>query len=249
MTTATALEDTLRRERLWVLGTVAAVTLVAWTYLVAMAAGMDPGAAMQSWTPGYAAMTFVMWVIMMIGMMLPSTTPVVLLHARVCRRRNDRIAHTGVFLCGYVVAWTVFSAGATALQWGLAELTLLSPEMAATNPAFGAAVLVVAGVYQLTPWKNACLSHCRSPIDFLARRWRHGAGGAMRMGVEHGAYCVGCCWLLMTILFVAGVMDLLWVAAIAAFVLVEKVAPAGRHLARIAAAGLVIAGVGLAITA
>ncbi len=251
MTTAIGLEAGLRRERLWVLGAVAAITLVAWAYLVDMAAGMDAGATlgMQYWTPGYAAMMFVMWVIMMIGMMLPSAAPVMLLHARVRRRRGGRIAHTGIFLCGYLVAWTIFSAGATVLQWGFAELALLSPAMAATSPAFGAAVLVAAGVYQFTPWKNACLSHCRSPIDFLARRWHHGAVGAMRMGIEHGAYCVGCCWLLMTILFVVGVMDLLWVAAITAFVLVEKVAPAGRHLTRIGAAGLIIAGIGLAITA
>ncbi len=251
MTAVAGLEAALRRDRLWMLGAVAALTLVAWMYLVAMAAGMDAGAAMamRPWTPGYAAMMFLMWVIMMVGMMVPSAAPVMLLHARVRRRRGGRVADTGVFLSGYLVAWTLFSAGATALQWGLAELALLSPAMAATSPAFGATVLVAAGVYQFTPWKNACLSHCRSPIDFLARRWRHGAGGALRMGIEHGAYCVGCCWLLMAILFVVGVMDLLWVAAIAAFVLVEKVAPAGRQLTRIGAAGLIIAGVGMAITA
>ncbi|WP_070990034.1 DUF2182 domain-containing protein [Halofilum ochraceum] len=251
MTTMAGLEDILRRDRLWVLGTLAALTLVAWAYLVAWAAGMDAGAAMEMrpWTPGYAFMMFIMWAIMMVGMMLPSATPVMLLHARVCRRRLGRVAHTGAFLCGYLVVWTIFSAGATALQWVLAELALLSPAMTATSPAFGATVLVAAGLYQFTSWKHACLAHCRSPIDFLARRWRQRTTGAMSMGIEHGAYCVGCCWLLMAILFVAGIMDLLWIAAITAFVLVEKAAPAGRHLTRFGAVGLILAGIAMAVTA
>lgn len=248
MTGAVALEDALRRDRLWVLAALAAVTLLAWAYLVDMAAGMDAGAAdmaLPAWTLGHAAMMLVMWAIMMVGMMVPSAAPVMLLHARVCRKRVGRVAPTGSFLLGYVAAWTLFSAGATALQWGLAELALLSPAMAATSPAFGAAVLVAAGVYQLTPWKNACLAHCRSPMDFLARRWRDGTGGALRMGIEQGAYCVGCCWILMVILFVVGVMDLLWVAAITCVVLVEKVAPSGRQMARAGAAGLILAGLAL----
>lgn len=251
MTGAVALEDTLRRDRLWVLAALVAVTLLAWGYLLDMAAGMDAGAAgmdLRPWTSRHAVMIFLMWAIMMVGMMLPSAAPVMLLHARVCRRRVGCIAPTGSFLLGYVATWTLFSAGATALQWGLAELALLSPVMVGTSPAFGAAILVAAGVYQLSPWKNACLTRCRSPMDFLARRWRDGAGGALRMGIEHGAYCVGCCWILMAILFVVGVMDLLWVAAITCFVLVERVVPAGRRVVRVAAVGLILAGLALGIT-
>ncbi len=250
MTTAVVLEDTLRRDRLWVLAVLAAVTLLAWVYLAVMASGIDAGAtamALQRWSPGHAGMIFLMWAVMMVGMMLPSAAPVILLHARVCRRRAARVAPTGSFLAGYAAAWTLFSLGATALQWALAELALLSPAMIATSPAFGAAVLVAAGAYQLTPWKNACLTHCRSPMEFLARRWRDGAGGALRMGIEHGAYCVGCCWILMAILFVVGVMNLLWVAAIAVLVLVEKVTPAGRCVARAVAAGLIGSGLALAV--
>lgn len=252
MAGAVVLEDTLRRDRLWVLAALAVVTLLAWAYLVDMAAGMDAGRAgmaLAPWTPGHAAMILLMWVVMMVGMMVPSAAPVILLHARVCRRRAGRVAPTGAFLLGYVVAWALFSVGATAWQWALAALALFSPAMAASSPVFGAAVLTAAGVYQLTPWKNACLTHCRSPMDYLARRWRNGAGGALRMGIEHGAYCVGCCWILMAILFVVGVMDLFWVAAITGFVLAEKVAPAGWLVARVAALGLIVAGLVLPFTA
>lgn len=244
-----ALEGMLHRDRLWVLGALAVATLLAWVYLVDMATGMDAGAAMEPrvWTPAHAAMVFVMWAIMMVGMMLPSATPVMLLHARVCRRRAGCGAPTGWFLLGYVAAWTLYSAGATALQWMLSEAALLSPMMVATSSTFGAVVLVAAGVYQLTPWKSACLTRCRSPMDFLVRRWRHGGGGAFRMGLEHGGYCVGCCWILMLILFAVGVMDLLWVAAITVFVLLEKVAPARVPVATVAGAGLIAAGSALGL--
>lgn len=240
------LEDSLRRDRLWVLASLTALTLLAWLYLFDMAAGMEAGAAAaaaQQWTPQYAVMMFVMWVIMMIGMMLPSAAPVMLLHARVCRRRVGRVAPTGSFMLGYIAAWCLYSVGATALQWTLSELALLSPMMVSTSPWLGALILVAAGLYQLTPYKDACLTHCRSPMDFLANRWRDGAGGALRMGLEHGAYCVGCCWVLMVILFAVGVMDLLWVAAVTFFVLLEKAAPFGAGVGRVAGVALIAAGV------
>lgn len=248
MTGAVVLENTLRRDRLWVVAALAAITGLAWVYLVDMALGIDAGGAgmsLRPWTPGYALMMFLMWSIMMVGMMVPSAAPMMLLHARVCRRRVGRVAPTGSFLAGYLSAWTLFSLGATALQWGFAQLGVLSPMLAGTSPVFGSAVLIAAGVYQLTPWKNACLTHCRSPMDFLARRWRNGAAGALRMGLEHGAYCVGCCWLLMVFMLAVGAMDLFWMAAVAFFVLAEKVAPSGRQVARVAAVVLILAGVAL----
>lgn len=249
MSRAAAVEATLQRDRLWVLSALAVITLLAWAYLVDMAIDMDVAAVAQlrPWTAGYAVMMFLMWAIMMVGMMLPSAAPVMLLHARVCRRRVGRIAPTGSFLLGYIAVWTGYSAGATALQWGLERLALLSPSMTSSSPALGTVVLVAAGLYQLTPARNACLTHCRSPMDFLASNWRHGGIGAFRMGIEHGAYCAGCCWVLMLVLFVVGVMDLIWVAAIAFFVLLEKVAPAGRQVARAGAAALISAGLALPV--
>lgn len=231
------------------LGALAGITLLAWLYLVDMALGTDAGAAMetQAWTARYAAMMFAMWVIMMVGMMLPAAAPVMLLHARVCRRRIDRVAPTAWFLLGYIIAWTLYSAGATGLQWLLDRFALLSPMMTTTSAWLGGAVVVAAGVYQLTSYKNACLTHCRSPMDFLARRWRDGAGGALRMGMEHGAFCVGCCWVLMLILFVVGVMDLLWIALLALFVFVEKLTPFGRGIGWVTGVGLVAGGLAMVV--
>jgi len=149
----------------------------------------------------------------------------------------------GVFLLGYLVVWTAFSAVATTAQWGLHEAAVLSSGMALTSPLWAGAVLIMAGVFQWTPLKHACLSHCRSPLSFLMTEWREGASGALIMGLRHGVYCVGCCWVLMALLFVVGVMNLFWVAAISVFVLLEKTVPAGQGVAR--AAGLVLVGVGL----
>ena len=177
------LETALRRDRLWVLFALSAVTLLAWMYLIDRAADMATGMMqLRPWTGTDAVMMFLMWVIMMGAMMLPSAAPMILLHARICRRRLGDIAPSGAFLGGYVSAWTVYSAGATGLQWALEQAALLSPMMVSTSPLFGALVLIAAGAYQFTPWKNACLSHCRSPIDFLAGHWRDGSGGAFRMG-------------------------------------------------------------------
>lgn len=249
MTAASVLQDTLRRDRLWVLSSLTVLTLLAWLYLVDMAAGMEAGTAgLQRWSLQYAGMMCLMWIIMMVGMMLPSAAPIMLLHARVCRRRIGRIAPTGSFMLGYIVAWTFYSVGATALQWALARLALLSPMMITTSASFGAGVLIAAGVYQLTPHKDACLAHCRSPMDFLAQHWRDGAVGAFRMGLAHGAYCVGCCWVLMVVLFAVGVMNLLWVAAITFFVLLEKASPRGVGIGRLAGVALIIAGLVMALT-
>ena len=174
--------------------------------------------------------------------------PVILTFASVNRRRLAQqrpFVPTAIFLCGYVVVWTGFSVLAALIQWGLHAAALLSPMMVGTSPILGGLLLVVAGVFQWTPLKNACLRHCRSPLGFLMTDWREGRSGAFIMGLRHGSYCTGCCWLLMALLFVAGVMNLLWVATITVFVLVEKALPRGDVVGRVAGGVLVIAGLAL----
>jgi predicted metal-binding membrane protein len=169
-------------------------------------------------------------------MMVPSAAPMILLYAMVSRKQAERDAPalpTGVFALGYLVIWGVFSIAAATLQWGLEQALLISPMMASASLAFGGIVLVAAGLYQLTPLKYACLEHCRSPLHFLTHGFRKGAWGAFRMGAEHGVYCLGCCWVLMALLFVGGVMNLLWIAGIAIFVLIEKLLPFGHHTSRV----------------
>lgn len=227
----------------------AGVVVLAWAYIFYLASGMESMGTgmevamphMRSWGPADFILLFIMWGVMMVAMMVPSAAPMVLMFATVNRRRRQRqgpFVPTGVFLLGYVVVWAVFSALATLAQWGLHSAALLSPMMVSTSPLLGGALLVSAGIFQLTPFKNACLTHCRSPLGFLLNDWREGTRGALNMGLHHGSYCVGCCWVLMSLLFVAGVMNLLWVAIIAAFVLVEKVAPAGHWVGR--ATGLLL---------
>jgi len=252
MDSTTSLEAFLKRDRWFVLAGLVGVTALAWAYLAAMVADMS-AMAMPTFAPWSAFdfwLMFVMWAVMMVGMMLPSAAPMILLYATISRRQRGRghiFAPTGVFAAGYVVAWTAFSLAATALQGALEQAALLSPMMAATSPYLGGALLVAAGVYQWTPLKHACLENCRAPAEFLSRSWRNGTGGAIAMGVHHGAYCVGCCWVLMGLLFVAGVMNLLWVAAITAFVLIEKIAPGGHRFARAAGVLFVAAGVYMTI--
>jgi predicted metal-binding membrane protein len=181
----------------------------------------------------------------MVAMMTPSAAPMILMFAAVNRRRwKQQVSYvpTSVFLAGYLVVWAAFSVIATAAQWGLHSASLLSPMMASTSPVLGGALLVAAGTYQWTPLKHACLSKCRSPMGFVLNEWREGRWGAFLMGLKHGGYCTGCCWSLMALLFVAGIMNLLWVGAIAGFILLEKVFPGGDRLGR--AAGVVLVGWG-----
>ena len=252
------LESLLKRDRLIVLTGLFVIGLIAWVYLATLTHQMNmantmetmvdmPGMApLRAWTTSDAWLMFGMWVTMMTAMMAPSVTPVVLLYARVCRGRNNErgpYAPTGAFFLGYLAVWFGFSAALTALQWGLEQTALLSPQMMSISPWFGGLTLIAAGLYQWLPVKNACLGHCRAPVQFLATRWQPGVGGAFRMGLAHGLYCLGCCWALMILLFVGGVMNLLWVAALAIFVLLEKVAPFGRTVSRIGALVFMAAGV------
>ena len=249
MSLDTSVENLLRQDRIVTLGGLATVTLLAWIYLFSIAGNMSGAmsqmAVFKPWSALDALLMFIMWSVMMIGMMVPSAAPVILLYARVCRRQGGAetpLVPTGSFAAGYIAAWTSFSLVATALQWGFDRAALLSPMMTITSPFLGGLLLITAGIYQWLPYKNACLKHCRSPIDFLSTHWRHGAGGAFTMGFKHGFFCLGCCWALMILLFVGGVMNLLWVAAIAAFVLVEKAVPYGRSLGRVGAVAMIVAG-------
>jgi predicted metal-binding membrane protein len=188
-----------------------------------------------------------MWWVMMVAMMLPSAAPMLLLFARVNRKdkaAGSPLMPTGAFATGYLIAWGGFSVVAAGLQWALEEARLMSPMLLleTANVWIGVAILVGAGLWQLTPLKTMCLRHCRSPLGFLIGNWRAGRLGALRMGLEHGAYCLGCCWFLMGLLFFGGVMNLYWIAGLAVFILLEKIIPLGHWLGRIA--GVVLIGWG-----
>ena len=253
--TAEPLAALLRHDRAVLLGGLAAVSGAAWVYLL-LGAGvpmdmMDMGggrmmAMLPEWSVGYAAIIFVMWAVMMVAMMLPSAAPVILLAAALDRQRGaaDARRRSAFFAAGYLLVWFGFSLTATALQWGLDGAGLLSETMATGNRVLAGGVLVLAGIYQWTPLKNACLAHCRSPVGFLMQHWRPDAAGAVAMGLRHGLFCLGCCWMLMALLFVGGLMNLLWVAAITLLVLVEKVAPWGGRMSRITGAVLALWGAG-----
>jgi predicted metal-binding membrane protein len=213
-------------------------TLVSWLWIVAMARdmyGAMTGASAWMMTPvwdaRHVALLWAMWTVMMVGMMLPSASPMLLMYGTAARRSGGQASGASrriyALAAGYLVIWAAFSVGATALQRLLTAGLAVSPMMELTSPAVGAALLLIAGLYQLTPLKQSCLRSCRSPLGFLMSRWRTGSFGAFRMGVEHGVLCVGCCWALMLLLFAGGVMNLAVIAALTAFVAFEKLTPLG----------------------
>ena len=213
----------------------------------AMGDAMSAMATPARWDLAYAGIMVSMWWVMMIAMMVPSAAPMILLYAAVARRQREKgsdvLLPTGVFAWGYVAVWGFFSVIAAALQWGFEAAGILSPMMMnSTSLLFAAAILVAAGLYQLTPAKQACLRHCRGPIQFLMGHWRPGRWGAFWMGAEHGAYCLGCCWALMALLFFGGVMNLYWIAGPAVIVLLEKTVPAGDTLGKVTGSLLVLWG-------
>jgi predicted metal-binding membrane protein len=265
-----ALETLLRRDRALVLAALVAVAALAWTYVLWLAAAMpsmDMGSAdgmrtsgmdmaamtetaqpvFRAWSTADFAFMFLMWAIMMVGMMLPSAAPMILIYARVGRQANatgQPFAATGWFAGGYLLAWTAFALLATCAQWALERALLLTPHMASVSNVFGGLVLIGAGLYQWTALKENCLSQCQTPLTFIQRHggFRREPGASLRLGARHGLYCIGCCWALMGLLFVGGVMNLLWIAGLAIIVLVEKVVPAGRWLS--GALGTALAGAG-----
>ena len=215
----------------------------------------DPMAMMMQpavWTPTYAVIMFFMWWVMMIAMMIPSAAPMILLFATINRKQRETgtpYVPTSLFAAGYIIAWGAFSLVATALQWGLERLGVMSTMMVATSGLFAGLVLIAAGIYQLTPLKHACLRHCRSPIEFVMHHWRKGPVGALRMGIDHGTFCTACCWSLMALLFVGGVMNLYWIVGLALFVLLEKTIPVGHRLGSIGGIGLILWGAWMLISA
>jgi predicted metal-binding membrane protein len=250
----TVLESVLQCDRTPAVVLLVLLPAVSWMWVVVMArdmygpmTGASAWMMTLNWDAPHLLLLWAMWAVMMTGMMIPSASPLVLLYGVVARRSVPAAAGRRIYAlaAGYLSVWVLFSLGATALQRGLAALLLISPMMEAASASVGATLLLVAGVYQLTPIKHACLRMCQSPLGFVMSRWRSGASGAFRMGLEHGVYCVGCCWALMLLLFAGGVMNLAVIAALTAFVALEKLTPlglAGRRLSGVlmVAAGLVL---------
>ena len=255
------LASALKRDRAIVIAGLAAVSICGWVYTLAgvgmsmnafeMTAMGNACAALATpmpWSPSYALLVFLMWLTMMVAMMLPSASPMVLLVDAMARRCNPQSTFhpgTAAFVAGYLAVWACFSACAALVHWGLEMSGLLTPMMTPTSAVLGGTLLVAAGLYQLTPLKQACLRSCRHPIGFFARHWRAGTAGAFHMGVVHGTFCVGCCWILMALLFFGGVMNLYWIAGIATYVLAEKLFPRGRWLSYAAGALLLAWGVSI----
>jgi predicted metal-binding membrane protein len=263
--TDSALETVLRRDRWIVGGAIAVVIALAWAYVLWLAQDMDMGGmdmtgfrmipagigimlpADAPWRAIEFVYVFVMWAVMMVGMMAPSAAPMILMYARVGRHGRDHgkpFAATGWFAAGYLFAWSGFSLAATCLQWAIERATLLDSRMAIGSQTLGAIVLIAAGGYQWTPLKDICLAQCQSPFLFLMRHggFREDARGCLLLGLRHGSYCVGCCWVLMALLFVGGVMSVLWITLLTLLVLLEKLTPLGRWIARAAGIACVAAG-------
>jgi predicted metal-binding membrane protein len=239
----------LERERRVTTGALLLVAAAAWGFVLAGAGmpemgGMDPDMVMAPtpWSPGQAAAIFLMWWIMMAAMMLPSAAPAILLYDLVARRVQPGGAATLGFASGYLLVWGGFSLAAAALHWALDQSGVLTMAMASASTALGGAILIAAGAWQLTPIKRACLSRCQSPIQFLSHRWRKGRLGPLRMGIEHGVYCLGCCWVMMGLLFYGGVMNPAWIGALALYVLLEKSAPPGHWMIKVVGWVLILTG-------
>ncbi|MCG6869740.1 MAG: DUF2182 domain-containing protein [Gammaproteobacteria bacterium] len=194
-----------------------------------------------AWSATNVVAVFLMWSVMMMAMMLPSAVPMILMFTTLSRR-NERIHEAWIFIAAYLIVWTAFSAAATGIQWGLQSTGLITPMMVSQSVWLTAVLLLIAGAVQFTPLKEVCLRHCRSPMGFLLNEWRDGKAGALWMGIRHGILCLGCCWALMGLLFVAGVMNLAWIAALTAAVVVEKVHPAGVGLGKFLGVTLIVAG-------
>jgi predicted metal-binding membrane protein len=264
LTPDSVLAAALRRDRLLALASLLLIAAIAWAWLMGEAArmaAMDTAAMADvrmnhmlmlsprftAWSAPLAGYLFCMWFVMMIGMMLPSAAPLLLLYMGVARQasnRGHRFASAAWFLAGYLGAWAMFSMAVTLAQWALESTARMTPVMSASSRPLGAAVLLVAGIYQWLPLKDACLAHCRSPLSFIQR---HGglppeAGRGLMLGLRHGLHCVGCCWALMLLLFVFGVMNLLWIAALMVYVLAEKLLPGARLLSRAAGLAAILAG-------
>jgi len=260
-----ALEAVLRRDRAVVIAALTIITALAWTDLVWLAndmwmGGMDmtgfrmipSGRGLMMpvsapWQPIEFGYVFIMWVVMMIGMMTPSVAPMILIYARVGREAaitGQPFAASAWFAAGYLLSWTAFSLAATSAQWTLERAALLTPMMESASNILGGILLIAAGLYQWTPLKDACLSNCQTPLTFIMRHggFRRETTGALALGLRHGLYCIGCCWVVMLLLFVGGVMNLLWIAALSVLILLEKAVSFGRLIGRLAGVGFIAGG-------
>jgi predicted metal-binding membrane protein len=267
-----ALEQLLRRDRAVIAAALVVLVALAWAYLLWLAADMKMGGmdmtgfrmvpageglmipATDPWDAVELAFVFAMWAVMMVGMMTPSAAPMILIYARVARQAASRqmpFAATSWFAGGYLLAWTGFALAATLAQWAVERSGWLTPEMAAADGVAGGLVLIAAGLYQWTPLKESCLRQCQAPLQFIQRHggFRPDAAGSLTLGVRHGAYCIGCCWMLMGLLFVGGVMNVLWIAVLTSFVLLEKLVPARQIISRVSGAGFLAAGAWLMVHA
>jgi predicted metal-binding membrane protein len=252
----TIFEQALRYDRTATLVLLVVLPAISWAWIVAMArdmygpmTGASAWMMTVNWDVPHLLVLWAMWTVMMAGMMLPSAAPLVLLYGAAARRSARGTAGRQIYAlaAGYLIVWAGFSLVATALQRGLAVLLLSSPMMESTSSRAAGTFLLIAGLYQLTPMKHACLRACRSPLGFLLGRWRSGWSGALSLGLEHGAYCVGCCWALMLLLFAGGVMNVTVIVALTAFVGLEKLAPLGAHAARIGGVLLLAAGLWMVV--
>jgi predicted metal-binding membrane protein len=249
----TLLERALKHERITLLAVVAVISAACWAWIVPMARdmyGSMTGASAwmmrTEWQAPHLTLLWAMWMVMMTAMMLPSASPALMLYAAVERKGADeahREGHVYIFALGYLVVWAVFSAAATALQREMSAMLVLSPMMELESRPVIVGFLLVAGIFQLTPLKNVCLGACRSPAAFLTTHWRKGPFGALRMGIQHGLFCLGCCWALMLLLFVGGVMNLTVILALTIVVLVEKLTPWGVWVGRLGGVLLIAAAI------
>lgn len=249
----------LKRDRLIIISGLFFIALLSWLYIVYLykqMVYMDMNALFfaMPMTPEWTYIDFTllcfMWLVMMIAMMTPSVSPLVLVFATINRQRkqqNHPYVNAAFLMAGYFLVWAAFSIAATALQWSLQQISLLSPDMKTTSKIFGGIILVTTGIFQFTPLKQTCLAHCRSPLNFILQHWKEGKQGALRMGIENGFYCLGCCWLLMVLLFVTGIMNLLWVSIIALFVLIEKILTRIKWIPYFAGTVLILYGIRLLI--
>jgi predicted metal-binding membrane protein len=251
-----ALAAVLRRDRWLMAIALFVISALALGYIAWLATGFDMSGMMSAeyrpWSAAYFAFMASMWVVMMIGMMTPSVAPLIILYTEIGRRNAARevFAPAGWFLAGYLLAWAAFAIDATLLQWLLEWLAIITPMMAGTSRTVGGLLLIAAGIYQWLPIKHSCLAACRAPLAFVQRHggFQSSAGGSLRLGVLHGLHCIGCCWVLMLLLFAFGVMNLLWIAGLMVFVLLEKLLPPAARFARAAGVAAVVTGVWLMAT-
>lgn len=249
----TALEVVASRDRLVALAGLVGITALAWAYTVVLSEhALDSGATAtihahtRSWDTADLATTFLMWVVMMVAMMAPTAAPMLLTLTRISRaqpRGVEPLTSAAAFLVGYLSIWVGFSALATLVQWQLHQLALVAADGTSQRVGFEGMLLLGAGGFQLTPLKDRCLARCRTPLFFLLTAWRSGSWGAVRMGARHGAFCVGCCWALMALMFVSGTMNLLWAAGLMLLMFGEKALPTGRRISRLAGVGLLAWGI------